>query len=155
MILDTQARFAVLQAVTASAISQDVIDLGAVTTGGAGTPANAIQDIGIGEVLNLVVNIGTAFSGGAATSMTITLESALDAGLTSSPIVHQSVNFTTAQLTANTQRLVSFVPSAPFQRYVGLRFAPQGGSYAAGTISAYIALDVQANRQYASNFVAA
>lgn len=155
MYIDTQARFAVLQAVTASAISQDVIDLGAVTTGGAGTPFNAVQDIGIGEVINLVVNIGTAFSGGAATSMTITLESATDVGLTTGVTVHQSVNFTTAQLTANTQRLVSFIPSAPFARFIGLRFAPQGGSYAAGTISAYVVLDVQANRQYSSNFVAA
>jgi hypothetical protein len=158
MYVDTQTTFSDNQAVTATAISANVIDLGAVTVGGAGTPFNPLQDVGTGEPVTLVVlTTVAATDAGSDATLTVTLESALDAGLTSSPVVH----FSTGALPfasfspAGARVALVVLPTANYQRYVGLRYTVAAGPLTAGAFKAFLTTDPQANFAFASNFVAA
>ncbi|KAG0928904.1 hypothetical protein G6F31_017545 [Rhizopus arrhizus] len=76
MILDKTNEFSDGQAITATAISTNVIDH---------NPANktATVDLGTGEVVYLVVQVDQAATAAGAATVAITLESSAAAGLTS------------------------------------------------------------------------
>jgi hypothetical protein len=154
MILDLQTTFSgtvaadgtkTAQAVTATAISTNVLDLR-----NASTPT--LVDEGLfGKDLWLVVQTIQVFA--TLTSLTITLESAADAGLTSGPVVHFSTGaILLAALTANTVLARVQLPSADYKRYVGLRYTVGGSSATTGSILAYLTPDVDRNKVYPSGF---
>jgi hypothetical protein len=153
--LDSNLEFSDAQAVTAAAISTNVFDTAALRAGG-GTDvaANIRQDLGNGEDdLWLCVTVNTAFSGGAATGMTVTFETADDAGLTTNAtVLLTSGAILSAGLTAGTTLIQARIPSALYRRYIGVRYTPAGGSYGAGAVDAYLTMAPQANRIYKSGF---
>lgn len=156
MILDTQLIFSgaiaadgtrSAQAITATAISANVVDLRGNV---AQNPALVDEGI-LGTDMWLVVQVLQAFN--TLTSLTITLESAADAGLTSGPVVHFSTGaILLAALTANTRLAAVQLPSADYKRYLGLRYTVGGTNPTLGSIYAYLTPDLQRNVNYGSGF---
>ena len=112
MILDLSTRFSNGQAVTADAISTNVLDL-------RNGSAPVLADEGIlGADLWLVVRVGTAFA--TATSITFTLESDSTADLATSATVHYTQTVLLAALPANTVVVRTKLPSGNYERYLGM-----------------------------------
>lgn len=151
MILDSQSRFSGVinadgtvtpQAITGTAVSQNVIDL---RSAGSGLPA--LVDEGIdGTDCYLVVQTNQAFN--TLTSLTITLESDVATSLASAPVVHFSKTIALAGLTANTQLVRVLLPSDDYKRYLGVRYTVTGTNPSQGTVQAFIALTPQRNVNY-------
>lgn len=137
MILDRQAQFSALQAVTVTAISTDVMDLGDdVTT----------QNIGGNEPVFLVVQtITAATDSGSDATLTVTLESDSTANLATSPTVHYSTGALTFATfsPANTTLAVVPLPFGNYERYVGVRYTVASGPLTAGTFNAFLTRDPQ------------
>ena len=155
MIFDTQSIFSGTiaadgtragQAITATAISTNVIDLRQAN----GAPA--LVDNGItGYPLFLSVTIGQAFNN--LTSLTITLESDSAAGLATSPVVHFSSGaIALAALTASTVVLRVPLPSASYKRFLGLRYTVAGTAPTTGTVTAALTFDHGNNPIYPGSF---
>lgn len=159
MILDLQTTFSGTvaadgtktgQAITATAISVGVLD----RAGGQASGFPALEDEGLNpEESWLVVQAKTAAAGGdAAKTLTITLESAADVGLTSGPVVHlATAAIVGAAITAGATLLRTPVPSADYKRFIGLRYTVSAG-FTAFEILAYLTPDPQRNVIYPTGF---
>jgi hypothetical protein len=137
------------QGITATAISTNVIDRSGGLTG-----FPTLED----EATNpdeqwLIVQAQTAAAGGdAAKTLTITLESALDAGLTSSPVVHySSPAILGSAITAGATLVRVPLPSGDFKKFIGLRYTVSAG-FTSFNILAYITPDPQRNVIYPTGF---
>lgn len=156
MFIDTQTELSDAQAVTATAISANVIDLQAAVGGGTNIAGgNTTIDIGQGEDIYLVVQTAVACTDtGSDATLTVTLETATDAGLTSGAVVH----FSTGALAfaafspAGTQVAVIKLPPADYKRYLGLRYTVASGPLTAGAFDAFLTKDIQRYRVYKSAF---
>ncbi|AZR94974.1 hypothetical protein BBB39_15305 [Bordetella trematum] len=145
MILDKSNEFSDSQAITATAVSTNVIDLNP-------SNKNPIQDIGAGEPVWLVVQADeTAAAAGAAT-VTITLESSAAPSMTSPTVHFSSGALALSALTAGATLVRTRLASGDYKRYLGVRFSVSTGPLTAGAFSAFIVKDVQANRDYASGY---
>lgn len=158
MYVDSQIEFSDAQAVTATAISSNVYDLFSMGLGGGATDVtpNTRLDIGQGtDHLYLVVNTAvTATDTGNDATLTITLESADDAGLTTNAQVHYSsgaIAFASFA-TAGTNLVAIRLPSALFRRYLGVRYTVASGPLTAGAFDAFVTPTLQQNRIYKSGF---
>ena len=158
MYVDSQIEFSDAQAVTATAISSNVYDLFSMGLGGGATDVtpNTRLDIGQGtDNLYLVVNTAvTATDTGNDATLTITLESADDAGLTTNAQVHYSsgaIAFASFA-TAGTNLVAIRLPSALFRRYLGVRYTVASGPLTAGAFDAFVTPTLQQNRIYKSGF---
>lgn len=140
MILDKTNEFSDGQAVTATAISTNVIDISP-------TGENPIRDIGTGEDVYLVVQVDqTATAAGAAT-VTISLESADNAGLTSSTVHTTTGAVALGSMTAGAELAKFKLPAGDYKRYLGVRYTVGTGPLTAGAFSAFLVKDVQASRR--------
>lgn len=157
MYVDTQTSFSDSQALTATAISSNVLDTLSVLAGGTsaanGVSPNAGIDIGSGPGdLYLVVQVNAALTGGTSPTLTITLETADDAGLTT----NKQVLFSTAALAqaafgpAGTLLVAIHLPIAMYRRYVGLRYTITGGPLTGGSVDAFLTPTLALNRIYQS-----
>lgn len=158
MYVDSQIEFSDAQAVTATAISSNVYDLFSMGLGGGATDVtpNTRLDIGQGtDHLYLVVNTAvTATDTGNDATLTITLESADDAGLTTNAQVHYSsgaIAFASFA-TAGTNLVAIRLPSALYRRYLGVRYTVASGPLTAGAFDAIVTPTLQQNRIYKSGF---
>ena len=130
MFIDAQQEFSDLQAITADAISTNVIDLIRGTD-------NTLIDIGSGPDSYLVVRVGTAFDN--LTTLNVTLESDSTTDLATSPTVHlDSGAVALAALTADTVIYVAKLPPDSYERYLGVRYNVTGTNPTAGTIDAFL-----------------
>ncbi len=139
------------QAITATAISVGVID----RAGGYSAGFPTLED----EATNpdeqwLIVQAQTAAAGGdAAKTLTITLESAADAGLSSGPVVHLSTPaILGSAITAGATLWRTPMPSADYKRFIGLRYTVSAG-FTSWNVLAYITPDPQRNVIYPTGFV--
>lgn len=157
MIVDTQTEFSDSQAVTSTAISSNVLDLFSVLGGGsASIIPNARVDIGAGSPdLYLVVQTAVAVTDtGSDATLTVTLESADDAGLTTNAQVHYSTGalaFATYSA-AGTQFVAIRLPAGLYRRYLGVRYTVASGPFTAGAFDAILTPTLQLNRIYKSGF---
>lgn len=136
-ILDRQNQFSAEQAVTATAISTDVIDLGDdVTT----------RNIGGNQPVFLVLQtIAAATDVGSDATLAITLESDSTANLATSATVHYSTGamaFATFSPALTTLAVVP-LPFGQYERYVGVRYTVASGPLTAGTFNAFLTRDPQ------------
>jgi len=145
MIIDAFNEFSAAQAVTSTAISTNVIDLGPVTD-------NTLRDIGTGEEVYLVVQTKTAATDTSSdATLTVTLESDSTANLATSATVHYSTGalafaaFSPAGTTLACIRL----PAGNYERYLGVRYTVASGPLTAGTFDAFLTKDVQKWQSYA------
>lgn len=138
------------QALTATAISTNVID----RAGGYVSGFPALEDEGTNpDEQWLIVSAQTAANGAdAAKTLTITLESAADAGLTSGPVVHySSPAILGSAITLGATLLRIPIPSADYKRFIGLRYTVSAGFTAFGLL-AFITPDPQRNVIYPTGF---
>jgi hypothetical protein len=151
MYLDSRLEFSDGQAVTATAISTNVVDLISNASG-----KNPVRDIGTGEDVYLVVITRTAATdSGSDATLAVSLESDSTENLATSPTVH----FTTGALAfaafsaAGTVLAAVKLPSGNYERYLGVRYTVASGPLTAGNFDAFLTTDVDAWRAYARNYV--
>lgn len=142
MIFSAQQIFSDDQAITATAISTNVIDLGAPGTPYGGAAA-LNQDIGKGVPVNILIQVTVAFA--TLTSLAITVEQSAAAALTT-PTVLATESLGVAALVVGTQLHVQVVPVAHVtRRYMGIRYTVGGSDATAGKITAGITWGNQTN----------
>lgn len=141
MIFSINQLFSDDQAVTATAISTNVIDLGLP-----GTPFDAVaplnQDIGKGAAIPVLVQVTEAFN--TLTSLTITLEVSAAAGLTS-PVVLATEVILLADLIIGKQMFNMVVPTGADLQFLGVRYTVTGTPPTLGKITAGITMGNQTN----------
>ncbi len=155
MILDQQTEFSDAQAVTATAISTNVLDL---TQGQSGLTT---IDVGEGETIFLVVQTQTtATDSSSDATLTVSLESDSTTDLATSATVH----FTTGALafaafaTAGTRLCCVALPrqvQGVYERYLGVRYTVASGPLTAGKFDAFLTKDPNSTRVYQSGFTVA
>lgn len=150
MYVDKQAEFSDSQAVTATAISTNVLDIFSSQAGGdSGSAAAIIEgvspntriDVGLGEDVWLIVSTAVAATDtGSDATLTVSFESADDAALTSNVIVH----YTTGALAfatfspAGTRLVAIKIPADLYRRYIGVRYTVAAGPLTAGQFDAFL-----------------
>ena len=149
MLLNSQEVFSDSQAVTATAISTNVIDLNPVAG------PNILQDVGAGEDVYLVVVTETAATDvGSDATLAVSLESDSTENLATSPTVHLNtgaIPFATFS-PAGSVLIATKLPGGSYERYLGVRFTVANGPLTAGRFDAFLTKDVQQFRAYARNF---
>ena len=145
MILDKLLRMSNAQAVTASAASTDVIDLGVLT------------DIGEGREIELLVQVGTAFTAAGAATMTVALQGSVDNSTFTDMAVTRAIPV--ASLTAGATLFNISVPPVgtgqAHPRYLRMNYTVATGPMTAGTVTAALLLDRQNATAYAPGIVVA
>lgn len=141
MIFDAQSKFSKAQAVTASAASTNVIDLGA-----AGTPYGSStalsRDQGIGEKVPLRIQVVAPFA--TLTSLKVAVQTSVDEAFTSPITVLETEAIVAASLVAGYQFNIDSFPLKTSARYVRLYYTVAGSNATAGAITAGV---VAANQQ--------
>lgn len=132
MITDALLLLSSAQAVTASAVSTNTIDLGTA------------RDIGSGEPLEVDVTVDTTVTAAGAATVTFQVISSAAAALTSPTIVTQTEAIGKAELTAGRKpiririspHILAALPVG--QRYLGLQYTVATGPLTAGNFTANI-----------------
>lgn len=146
MFIDSLLEFSDAQAVTATAISTNVVDLGPVAD-------NVTRDIGTGEDMYLVVVTNTtATDSGSDATLAVTLESDSTVDLATSPTTHFSTGALAfaAYATAGTVVAAVKLPAGSYEQYLGVRYTVASGPLTAGKFDAFLTPDVQKYRAYAN-----
>lgn len=142
MILDANLIFSEDQAVTATAISTNVVQLPAAGTV-AYEGAALSRNIGPGNEIPLLIQVTTTFA--TLTSLTITLETADNAALSSgAQVIYTSGAIPAASLVRGYRLPVRVFPDFVLKDFLGLRYTVGGSNATAGTISAAITMGVNA-----------
>jgi hypothetical protein len=139
MMYDKLNTFGTDQAVTTTAASTDIVDLGAA------------RDMGNGEPLELVVLVTQSVTAAGAATVSFALETDDNAGFSSPVVLANSGAIGKAALTAGTEVLRVKVP-LDAERYLRTNYTVATGPLTAGTFTAFLAHDRQASRAYASGF---
>lgn len=139
MMYDKLNTFGTDQAVTTTAASTDIVDLGAA------------RDMGNGEPLELVVLVTETVTAAGAATVTFTLETDDNAGFSSTFVLASSGAMAKAALTTGTEVLRVKVP-LDAERFLRTNYTVATGPLTAGKFTAFLAHDRQASRAYASGF---
>lgn len=136
MYVDAQNLFSDAQAITASAASTNLIDLGSA------------RDIGVGQELYVVAVVDIGFTdAGSDSTVTVTLETDDNAAFTSAATVQTIGTF--AALTAAGSRLVARLqPSAAWEQYVRAYYTVANGNLTTGSLTVFLTIDIQAWTAY-------
>jgi hypothetical protein len=140
MIIDALSLFSDAQALTATADSTNVVDLGAAPT---------TRNLGVGDPVYLVVHVPTALaSSGNAATLTIRLASDSTANLDTSQTDHiVSEAIAEADLVAGYSRVWA-LPHGNYERYLGIEYTVGTENFTSGAISAFLTRDPQAWAAY-------
>ncbi len=139
-IVDALTKFSAAQAITAAAASQSYMDLGAA------------RNIGVGMDLYIVVSVDVAFTdGGSFTGLDVYLYG--DSTTSFTPDGKQKL-FTIPEDAAIGQIYKAKISPdfASNYRYIELYYDPIGASLTAGSVTAYMAVDIPAYTSYAKNY---
>lgn len=147
-MVDDFLKLSAAQAVTATAVSTNTVDLG------------TSRDLGPGEKLNVQVTVDQTVTAAGAATVTFQVISSAAAALTSPTILGQTDAIGKAELTAGRKPIVIPVPRASLisaqalgQRYFGLQYTVGTGPLTAGQFTAYVVIDPQdVNKNYPSGF---
>lgn len=130
MILDKQTLFSDQQAIVATAISENVIDLGVA------------KDLGKGVPIPVLIQVTEDFN--TLTSLTVDLEVDDNAGMASAKVV-QSVSVLLADLVAGKRIPPMYLPEGMDEQYTALRYTVVGTNPTTGKITAGISMGNQTN----------
>ena len=142
MIFDKQSMFSDAQAITASAASTNVIDLGASGTPYGGAAA-LVRDLGKSDA---ELNIQVVKDFATLTSLKVAVQTSDDEAFSSPAIVLESEAIPLATLKAGYRFPITRVPEGTNKRYVRLYYTVAGTNATAGTVTAGITLGNQSNR---------
>lgn len=137
MILDKLLMFSEAQAVTASAASNDVIDLGPID----GTR----RDIGVGYPLEFWATVNTSAAAAGAATVNIQLQTSPDNSTWTT--LSTSGDLALSALTSGKRVMSQKVPQG-VQRYLRVNYVVGTGPLTAGAFTAGINLDVDNNSPY-------
>lgn len=141
MIFSLNKMFSDKQAVTATGLSTNVIDLGTPGTPyGAANPLDA--DIGKGIPMPILIQVTENFNN--CTSVTVTLENSANSNMTSSTVL-ASETIVLADLLAGKQTFMQYVPNGADERYLGVRYTVAGTAPTTGQFTAGITMGNQTN----------
>lgn len=135
MIVDTTGLFSDDQAITATAVSTNVLDLGAPGTV-LGSSNALVRDIGRGVPIPILIQVTTTFA--TLTSLTVTLQSAYVEGFGESYTIDQTPAVALATLVAGYQFPIIHIPVDTDKRYFRLNYTVGGSSATAGAVTAAI-----------------
>lgn len=142
MIFSAQQLFSDDQAITVSADSTNVIDLGV-----AGTPYDAAaalnQDVGKGNKIPLLAQVTTAFTAAGAATLVINVSTGATTALGTT--VASVGPIAVADLVAGYQMAIDYLPNKITERYLGLEFVVATGPMTAGNLTAGITMGNQTN----------
>lgn len=143
MILDTQEQFSDAQAVTTvgDAVSTNVYDTGAAA------------DVGIGEDIYVYCKTKALFTSAGAGTLQVVLQDSAD-NTTFADVQALTPARAMATLTANTDLVRARLPIG-LRRYIRLAYRVGTAAMTAGTVDAFLSLDVQAQQYGASGFAVA
>lgn len=130
MILDTQALFSDAQAITASAASTNVVDLGAA------------KDLGAGCAIPILIQVVEDFN--TLTSLAIALQVDDNAAFSSATTV-QTTSVVLADLVAGKRIPPMWVPEGVDEQYVRLNYTVTGTNPTTGKITAGFSMGNQTN----------
>lgn len=140
MILNANLILSENQAVTATAISENVIgwpDNG--TPPREGGPID--RNLGSGTPIPMLMQVVEDFA--SLTSLTITMETSDNADLSSSTVMASSAAIPAADLVAGYRpAFTRFIPDTEMKKYFGLRYTVSGVNATAGKITAAVATEV-------------
>jgi len=140
MILDKQLEFCSAQAVTATAASTNLIDLGTV------------RNMGVGTQLYVVVVCTVAMTDASSDStLAVALEG--DSTTTVTPDYTRTLFTFSALSAAGTVKYAALGPDDLNLQYAQLKFTPANGNLTTGSFSAYLTTSIQAYTSYADNLV--
>lgn len=144
MILNMNLLLAENQAVTATAISQNVIQWPANRIA-PGELAAITRNLGAGTPIPLLIQVVEAFA--TLTSLTITLETADNAALSTNAVVLASSGAipAAALIAGHRPTFTRFLPDGVMKAFLGLRFTVGGSNATAGKITAALATEAQSN----------
>lgn len=143
MIFNINELFSDDQAITATAISTNVVDLGLPGTPQGGVaPLN--QDVGKGNMIPILVQVTEDFTHATSSDLTITLEVSAAAGLTS-PVVLATETIAFADLKAGKQMFNQVVPNGADLQFLGIRYTVGTTVFTGGKITAGITMGNQTN----------
>ena len=135
MIFDRQSILSVAQAITATAASTNVIDLGPIATG-------IVRDIGKGTQTPLLIQVVESFNN--LTSLTVALQTDDNEAFSSAKTVWSEV-IVLASLTAGFVAIPEFIPRGTNERYMRLNYTVTGTAPTTGKITAGITMGNQSN----------
>lgn len=147
MYVDKQAEFSDAQAVTATAVGTNVMDLVSNSSG-----KNPIRDIGTGQDVYLVVSTTTQPTAAGAATVTVTLESDDNPALSSPTIHFTSKAFSLAEMAPGNGLVAIKLPAGNYERYLGVRYTVGTGPLTAGNFDAFLTTDVASWRAYDRNY---
>lgn len=130
MILDSTNLFSDAQAILATALSENVIDL------------SVIKDLGKGVPIPVLIQVTEDFN--TLTSLAIALEVDDNAGMTSAKVV-QTTSIVLADLVAGKRIPPMYLPEGIDERYMALRYTVTGTDPTEGAITAGISMGNQTN----------
>lgn len=140
MLVDAQQLFSDAQAITATAASTNLIDLGIA------------RSLGTGERLYLVCLVDTAFTdAGSDSTVVVTIETDTAEGFGSATTV-QTIGTFLALAAAGTMLIVPVAKFATDERYVRLMYTVANGNLTTGAITSFLTHDVQDVVDYASGY---
>jgi hypothetical protein len=140
MILDSSLQLALTQAVTATALSTNVIDIGSA------------RNIGAGDDLYLYIQTNTAAAAAGNATVNFQLQTSQAQALTSPVTVLDSGAIPIASLGANSCLKLKLPTSPAFQEFLALNFLVTNGPLTAGAFSATITRNVDDSAVYPSGF---
>ena len=135
MILDKQLEFSNAQAITATAPSTNVIDLGPKGPRGSSTGEHGH--------LPIEFTVGTTFTAAGAATLTIQIRTSANADMSGATVIASSQAIALADLAAGKD--VPYYPMIPVnaKRYVDLNYVVGTGPFTAGTLTARGTADLQ------------
>jgi hypothetical protein len=137
MIFDAHNQFSDAQAVTATAASTNLLDLGAV------------RNLGAGENLYVAVVCDVAMTdSGSDSTLTVTVETDDNASF-SSATTAQTVGTFAALSAIGTSLIARLSPTAINERYMRLKYTTANGDLSTGSFTAFLVKDVQNYTSYA------
>lgn len=137
MIMDKELLFSDAQAVTAAAASTNLVDLGGA------------NDVGTGENLYVVAVVDVAFTdAGSDSTLAVKVQTDDDVAFGSATDAQELFTFP-ALAAAGSVKIARLQPGAIDERYMRLFFTPAGGNLTTGSITAFIAHDIDKWKAYA------
>lgn len=147
MITDALLQLSNAQAVTASAVSTNTIDLGVA------------RDIANGKTLQMAFTVDVAAAAAGAATVNFQVITSAAAALTSPNVIAQTDAIGKAELTAGRKPIVVTLSRAVLnalpigQRYLGVQYTVATGPLTAGSFTANLVLDPQdVGKNYPSGF---
>lgn len=143
MIIDKKMEFSNKQAVSANALSENVVAI----AGSASSP-NATVDLGAGEPLWLMVKLAAGAVSGTGT-LAVSLESADNSAMTGAKVMCSSGDVDVSKLKSGELLYAVQLPLGQYQRYLAVRYKVTG-TLTGAKVNAFMTKDVDVQRSYAS-----